>query len=214
MRQAIKFIFAAAALIYPVSSAEAARIYRQIEYYTISGQNAEQLDKALSRQGPYLKSTGNRHPGASRIRFMSDIRLRKVGHYCRVEKADVNVYATISLPRWQQRRTTHVPELAIVWDVLSQDIKRHEESHVIIARAHASEIEYAVRSLRYRRDCRDMQKDIDRIYHKILSRHDKAQIRFDRIEGKTFEKRFMRLLARRLEKVVLIHNGQRYSIRL
>jgi len=214
MRQILKFILAATVLILTVPSVNAAKIYRQYKYYTISGQNAEKLDMALSCQGPYLKSTGNHHPGASHIRFQSDIQLRKTGKYCRVEKANVDVYAKISLPRWKQRRTTKIPELAIIWDVLSQDIKRHEESHVIIARAHASETEYAVRSLVYRRDCQSLQKDIDRIIRRILHQHDESQIRFDYIETKSFGKRFNRLLARRLENIVLIHNRKRYTIRL
>lgn len=209
-----KFIFTAIALMLSATSADAAKMYRQYGYYTISGKNAEQLDEALSRQGPYLKSTGNRHPGASRIRFDPAIKLRKTAKYCRVEKANVDIHAKISLPRWKQRRTTQSLELALIWDVLSQDIKRHEESHVVMARAHASEIEYAVRSLPYRRDCQTLQRDIDKIITRILSRHDREQLRFDRIETKSFNKRFVRLLARRLQKVTLIHNNKRYTIAL
>jgi len=214
MRQILKLIITTTALALTIPSAKAAKIYRQYQYYIISGHNAEQLDVALSRQGPYLKSTGNHHPGAARIQFQSDIKLRNTGKYCRIEKVNVDIHAKISLPRWKQRRTTHIPELAIIWDVLSQDIKRHEESHVVIARAHASEIEYALRSLYSKRDCQSLQKEIDTIVGRILRQHDQAQIRFDRIEAKTFEKRFVRLLVQRLEKIVLIYNNKQYIIRL
>ncbi len=54
--------------------AEAAAIFRKFQYYTINGKTAADLDKALSRSGPFLKKTGQHHPGAAEIRFDAKVR--------------------------------------------------------------------------------------------------------------------------------------------
>lgn len=183
------------------TQADAASIFRQYKYYTINGRTAAQLDKALSRSGPFLKKTGQHHPGAAEIRFDAKVRYgRAPGKACKVQDVYVNVHAKVSLPRWTQRRKAK-PELALVWDTLYQDIRRHEESHIVIARSHASEIERQVRSLNSRADCVTLRADIDKITARIMAAHDKAQQQFDRVETINFEKRFERLLTYRLEKM-------------
>lgn len=183
------------------SQADAASIFRQYKYYTIHGTTAAQLDKALSNKGPFLKKTGQHHPGAAEIRFDAKVRYgRAAGKACKVQDVYVNVHAKIALPRWAQRRRAK-PELALVWDTLSQDIRRHEESHIVIARSHASEMERQIRSLRSRSDCAALRADIDKITQRIMEAHDRAQQRFDRVETKNFENRFERLLTYRLERM-------------
>lgn len=105
------------------------------------------------------------------------------------------------LPRWKQRRKAS-PELALIWDTLYQDIRRHEESHIVIARSHASEMEREIRSLRSRTDCVTLRTDIDKVTERLMAAHDKAQERFDRVETINFERRFERLLTYKLEKMV------------
>ncbi|GAB1581555.1 DUF922 domain-containing Zn-dependent protease [Phyllobacterium phragmitis] len=180
-------------------TADAASIYRSYSYYTVSGKSAADLDKALSSGGHFVKSTGQRHPGAAQIRFDAKARYGSNGKACRVTGVYVNVYAKVFLPRWKQRRTAS-PELAMVWDTLSQDIKRHEESHIVIARSHASEIERQVKALPSRPDCSLLRQDIDKITERVMKEHDAAQKRFDRVETLNFEKRFERLLTYRLER--------------
>ncbi len=75
----------------------------------------------------------------------------------------MNVHAKVSLPRWKQRRKAS-PELALIWDTLLQDIRRHEESHIAIARSHASEMEREIRSLRSRAPIApSLRADIDKV---------------------------------------------------
>lgn len=204
MRLLFKLILAVLPITLIAQSAHAAKIYRQFHYYSVSGNTAAELDRALARNGPYLKSTGSHHPGATRIRFVPDIKLGKTGKYCKVIKANVDVHATISLPHWKQRNSASSTELAIIWDVLSQDIKRHEESHIVIARTHATEIEHRLRTFSYRHDCADLQKDVDKVVSNILADHDREQARFDRVEAVNFEKRFTRLLTYKIEKLVIV----------
>lgn len=180
--------------------AQSASIFRNFHYYTINGKTAADLDKALSRSGPLLKSTGRHHPGAAEIRFDAKVRYgREQGQSCNVTGVYVNVHAKVSLPRWKQRRKAS-PELALIWDTLSADIKRHEESHIVIARSHASEMEREIRALRSRPDCGTLRADIDAVTQRIMTEHDKAQQQFDKVETMNFEKRFERLLTYRMER--------------
>lgn len=182
-------------------SASASKIYRTNQFYTISGNTAVEIDRSLSRLGPFIKTTGSRHLGATNLKFISDIRIEQQGRYCKVVKARIDIQAKILLPRWKQRNTTSSPELALIWDVLYSDIRRHEESHVIIARAHASEIEYALRSLYYRRNCNDLENDVNKVITRIMADHDRAQAYYENVETINFEKRFTRLLDYRLEQI-------------
>lgn len=196
-----KALTVAAMLAFAATAADAATVHRTYSYYSIAGKTAADLDKGLAHGGPLLKSTGNRHPGAAQIRFDAKARYRADGKACRVTGTDVTVYAKIMLPRWKQRRKA-TPELALVWDTLSQDIKRHEESHIVIARTHAGEIERAVRALPSRPDCARLRADINKVTERLMKDHDAAQKKFDYVETLNFEKRFERLLTYRLERML------------
>lgn len=196
-----KVLITASLLFSAVFPAQSASIFRTIEYYNINGKTAADLDYALSNKGPFLKSTGQHHPGAAEIRFDAKVRYGKEnGKKCKVIGVYVNVHGKVFLPRWKQRKRAPF-ELALIWDVLSSDIKRHEESHLVIARVHASEMEQQIANLYSRKDCADLRNDINQVTEKILAKHDKEQQLFDRVETINFEDRFERLLNYRLEQI-------------
>lgn len=202
LRKKVLALVAVLAIVAP--QAEAASIFRDFRYYSVSGRTAADLDKALSRNGPFLKKTGQHHPGAAEIRFDAKVRYgRAPGKACKVQNVYVNVHAKVSLPRWKQRRKA-TPELALIWDTLLQDIRRHEESHIVIARSFASEMERKIRGLRTRSDCASLRAEIDKITATLMEAHDKEQQRFDRVETINFERRFERLLTYRLERGHLV----------
>ncbi len=180
-------------------AANAATVLRKYQYFTLNAHNAAELDRELSRRGPMLAKTGARHPGMTRMRFDSKVKFGSNGKSCQVVDADIVVRATVHLPRWKQRRTAP-RDLAIVWDTLSADIKRHEESHIVIARTAAGDMERQVKALPWRSDCAKMKADIDALTAKLLKKHDADQLRFDRVETVNFEARFERLLTYRIVK--------------
>jgi predicted secreted Zn-dependent protease len=196
-----KALAATVLFAFAATGADAAVVHRTYSYYTISGKTAADLDKGLAHGGPLLKSTGQHHPGAAQIRFDAKARYRSDGKACRVTGVYVNVYAKVMLPRWKQRRKA-TPELALVWDTLAQDIKRHEESHISIAHSHAAAIEREVRALPTRPDCTLLRADINKVTERLMREHDIAQKDFDRVETRNFEKRFERLLTYRLERML------------
>lgn len=182
-----------------IPAANAATVLRKYQYFTLNAHNAAELDKELSRRGPMLTKTGARHPGMTRMRFDSKVKFGSNGKTCQVVDADIVVRATVHLPRWKQRRSAQ-RDLAIVWDTLSADIKRHEESHIVIARTAAGDMERQVKALPWRSDCVKMKADIDALTVKLLKKHDADQVRFDRVETVNFETRFERLLTYRMVK--------------
>jgi predicted secreted Zn-dependent protease len=187
------------ALFCAMPAADAATVLRKYDYFMLNGRTAADLDRELYRRGPVLQKTGQRHPGMTKMRFESRIKYGSDGKNCRVVDADITVHATVYLPRWKQRRTAQA-DLAIIWDTLSADIRRHEESHIGIARTAAGDMERAIKGLSWRNDCARLKTDIDGLTAKLMKQHDLKQIQFDRVEAVNFDSRFERLLVFRLKR--------------
>lgn len=174
-------------------------ISKRISYFSIGGRTAAELDKALSASGPMMKSTGTRHPGATRIKFGGTVTYVSRDR-CAVGSAKVTLNTRIILPRWKHRRQAG-RDLALVWDTLASDIKRHEERHAEIARIHARQMEKALLSLKAEDSCERMQARVAEVSAEEVERHDKDQARFDRTEAANFDRRMIRLLQYRLESL-------------
>ena len=134
------------------------------------------------------------------MKFTTKLGYTESRGYCRVSEAAVTVRAKVILPRWRQRGRAE-QDVRTVWDTLSSDIKRHEEGHVVIAKNHARELERALLALRRQRTCEAVAVEARAMAARILERHDRAQDEFDRIEGINFERRMLRLLRYRLERI-------------
>jgi predicted secreted Zn-dependent protease len=121
------------------------------------------------------------------------------GTYCKVEKAFVSLNLKLTLPNWKNRPRAS-KDMALMWDTLSSDIKRHEERHAIIARNHALELERTLENLPRKKDCKIVQAAAEQTADRILSAHSKAQADFDKVESINFEARLTRLLGFRVQK--------------
>ena len=180
--------------------AQAANVSKSYSYFTITGKTLDEIESQLMTRGPEVKSTGGRHPGATQMEFTTRIGYSEVKGGCAIVSAHVTVKAKGILPRWRQSGKT-AQEVRLIWDTLSADIKRHEESHVVIAKNHARELEQALRAIGKNKTCQAAAAEAKATSERILSRHDRAQAEFDRIEGINFESRIMRLLRYRLERI-------------
>ena len=172
-------------------------VYKTITYFSIGGTTTAELDHELQTRGPEVKTTGTRHPGATRIKFGGDVTYLQKGGTCRVAKARVTVSTHIMLPRWKNRRSAK-PGLALLWDTLSGDIRRHEERHAEIARTHGREMEQALAHLPAESTCHAMQEAVSSLSAMLILSHDRDQARFDRVEAVNFESRMIRLLRGRI----------------
>lgn len=194
-------VVAAVSAPFFMGSAEAETVItKSFSYFPVRGRTAADLDEALSQSGPLLQGTGIRHPGATEMRFGGSVTYADQGTRCTVDSARITLDTKIILPRWTQRRRAEA-DLALIWDTLSGDIKRHEERHAEIARQYARKLESDVKGLRAQPNCQAMEAEVARITESVLAEHDAEQARFDRIEAINFERRMVRLLQYRLEQI-------------
>lgn len=180
--------------------AHAASLSKTYTYFSIGGTTLEEIEKELGRRGPKVNSTGARHPGATRMEFATRVTYRERNGWCSVSQASVTVKANMILPRWNRRKGAD-EDTRFVWDALSSDIRRHEESHVTIAKNHARELEDALKQVRNHRGCDAARKRVEATSARVLEAHDRAQVEFDRIESANFERRLLRLMSNRIERL-------------
>ncbi|TGV59083.1 DUF922 domain-containing protein, partial [Mesorhizobium sp. M00.F.Ca.ET.149.01.1.1] len=112
----------------------------------------DDIEKQLTKNGPEVKSTGSRHPGATQMAFTTRVSYAQTASSCRIANAQVTVKVKVILPEWRRPRKAD-PEVRLFWDTLSADIKRHEERHVEIAKNHARELEDALRATYPQKTC-------------------------------------------------------------
>lgn len=180
--------------------AQAANVVKTYSYFNIGGSTLDEIETQLSNNGPHVKSTGHRHPGATRMAFTTRLGFSENAGSCRIVSAAVTVKAKVILPRWKRPRNADAG-VRLFWDTLSSDIRRHEESHIVIARNHARELEQALLASGSQKNCQAAKAQAKAISDKILAKHDRAQAEFDRIEGINFDSRILRLLQYRIERI-------------
>ncbi len=176
-----------------LQAAAAASISKTYAYFSITGQTAEQLEKSLERRGPRVNGSKAGHPGATELSFAGSVKYREDGGRCRIGSVSYGIKAKVMLPKLGTRIRGN-PDLALYWSTLTRDIKRHEESHVLIAKSYAREVEDTVKALRPMVNCKLLEKKVNATVDRVLAEHDAAQARFDRIEASSFERRMLRLL--------------------
>lgn len=180
--------------------AQAANVVKTYSYFTVGGSTLDQIETQLSKNGPHVKTTGHRHPGATRMAFTTRLGFAENASSCRITSAAVTVKANVILPRWKRPRGADAG-VRLFWDTLSADIKRHEESHIVIARNYGRELEQALLAIGRQKDCDTARARAKVVSETILAKHDRAQVQFDRVEGINFESRLLRLLNYRIEQI-------------
>lgn len=183
-------------IIPTAASAEALSL--SYSYFTIGGATPMEIEAEMGRLGPEIKGSTYRHAGATRMEFSSRIGYRKSADSCRIVSTQVSIKAKVILPRWKRPRGADAAA-RLFWDVLSADIVRHEESHLVIARNHARNLERQLKRLPLQRNCDKLAEQAEALKEKIMAAHDREQQRFDLIEGRTLEKRLVAKLKRHLE---------------
>jgi predicted secreted Zn-dependent protease len=174
-------------------------IHKSVTYFSIGGRTATELDREMMRRGPFSRTTGRRHPGATQIRFNGSATFVRKNGRCVIGGAKVSLSTKLMLPRWTNRRRAN-RQMALIWDTLAADIKRHEERHAEIARTHARDLEKTIMGLSSTWDCPDLKARVSRVSQEAMIAHDKDQLRFDRIESVNFERRMIRLLKYRISQ--------------
>jgi predicted secreted Zn-dependent protease len=189
------------------SVAGAASITKSYSYFSIGGSTLDEIESELATRGPKVQNSGRRHPGVTQMEFRTRIGFGEQGGWCQVVQADVTVKAKVILPKWRRPKRAD-RDVRLIWDTLASDIKRHEESHVVIAKNHARELEQALLAVGRQRSCKQTAEKVKAVTAKVLAKHGEAQDAFDRVEGINFESRLLRLLSYRLERMKTSERGQ------
>lgn len=189
------FLLGSAAL--PATAESLTKTY---SYFSVRGTTLDELEEQLNERGPQVQSTGRRHPGATRMQFNTRLGYAEKSGYCRVTEAKVTVKAKVILPRWGQRGRAE-QDVRLIWDTLSDDIKRHEEQHVAIARKYARDLERKLVRLGRQKSCDIAAEKAKATADKVLAKHDRAQAKFDESESANYEKRLLKLLRQRMKMV-------------
>ena len=195
-----RLVLSALLAVGTIGPASAANVVKTYSYYRIGGKTLDEIETQLAKRGPEVKTTGLRHPGATQMSFSTRIGYAEKLGSCRIDSAVVTVKAKVILPLWRQRRHADA-EVRLFWDTLFADIKRHEDRHVEIAKNHARELEDALKATWSFADCEQAAAKAKEMTVRMLARHEKAQVRFDRVERINFESRILRLLKYRLETI-------------
>ncbi|MBZ9693686.1 MULTISPECIES: DUF922 domain-containing Zn-dependent protease [unclassified Mesorhizobium] len=180
--------------------ANAANLVKTYSYFAIGGRTLEDIEQQLAKHGPQVKSTGSRHPGATQMAFTTRISYASQPGSCRIADAIVTVKVKVILPEWRRPRKADA-DVRLFWDTLSADIKRHEDRHVEIAQNHGRALEDALKAAYPQKDCDAAKAKAAAITAAELAKHDRDQVRFDRVEGANFESRILRLLRYRMERI-------------
>ena len=195
-----RILLAASLLWLAALPASAESLTKTYSYFSVGGTTLDELEEQLNRRGPKVKSTGRRHPGATQMQFNTRLGYTEKRGYCHVTEAKVTVKAKVILPRWRQRDRAD-RDIRLIWDTLSDDIKRHEEQHVVIARKHARQLERTLARLGRQKSCAIADEKAKATADRLLQKHDKAQAKFDRTESANFEKRLLKLMQRRINMI-------------
>jgi predicted secreted Zn-dependent protease len=179
--------------VQPIALHAETSVTKQISYYTIEGKTADELDQALALKGPSTSASDMKHPGITKINFGGDVTFVTTDKSCKIDRINVTLSTKIELPRWKNRRRADA-DLALSWDALSSDIKRHEERHAEIAKQYAKKLDEALGSLGKAKTCAILQEKVTAVTQKIISEHDADQARFDVIEALNFNDRLERII--------------------
>lgn len=178
----------------------AAEVKERTTYFTVRGTTLDELDRDLNRKGPLMTATGVRHPGSTQVKFDGRVTYREsTSGGCQVGKTNIGVHLVKTLPKWTPPRAA-TPETRIVWKTLADDIARHEEDHVKIAKLWLKKMESAVRNLGSSADCAAMEARVNKVTASYLASHEKAQRDFDTLEGREMNMRLRRLLKQNIRE--------------
>ncbi|MEX6505484.1 DUF922 domain-containing protein [Jiella sp. M17.18] len=171
--------------------AKAASIHQTTTYFAVHGATLADIDRDLGSQGPFVLDTGIRHPGATQVQFDGTVTYRHTAYGCEVDQPNLTLNLKIMLPHWTPPADV-APRTVVVWHVLEQDIRRHEETHAAIAKNWLKRLESVLRNLPEERTCATMKAAVGATTKRYLAAHEAAQQNFDRIEAGRVDARLHR----------------------
>ncbi len=153
------------------------RTQLSVAYYSISGDNFDELDQQIALHGPTIKGIG-RALAATNVRMAPDFRFEQTGNACRVAVARISVKAHVVLPRLASQQSLRA-ELAKAWGNLERYAVLHEWVHVAIADSHAIKAEKVIMALPAEENCNSLREKAVAQFRVLMAEHERDQLEFD-----------------------------------
>lgn len=157
---------------------------QEFKYFKVSGKTSQQIFQDFQKQSP-IKAKGKYDAtlGVAAIKLIPEVELETREKRCHIANARVTADVVIHLPEWvNYKNAGNAAKLG--WDILFEDIKKHELEHANIAREYAARIEKKMLKQRARANCEALEASLKQVSSNLIVRHDSAQRRFDRKEYK------------------------------
>lgn len=145
-------------------------------YYDVIGSTADEMARSIREQRPRRGDgwTVAQTEWSARV----EVRQSQELYGCRIERARINLFFVVTLPRW--RPGTAVPEeLRRQWDDFLAAVVAHEEKHKQITTIQAREFAKSLGELRLR-SCSGVQEAVDDVQQRFVGRAQQLNDGFDR----------------------------------
>lgn len=187
----MKLGLAAAMVFVLAGAAEAAPKYTtKYTYYTINGNSAADLYKAMLRRGPHVN--GAKAYASTAATSKQEGKLLQ-GKSCKIVDYRFTINFTINLPKLNSERALTGATRAR-WQAFAGFLKSHEETHRSIWLDCARELEGKVRAIRAG-DCKTADRAADKIWDSIRASCNRRHDAFDAAEQRRLVKHpFVRLV--------------------
>ncbi len=149
-------------------------------YYEVSGATGKALDRSIASNGPMR---GHAFAATQLTIIPVAIVPVETEEGCRVRSAKFRVKADITMPRWTNRQGAS-RDLQDGFDMFADYARLHENVHVKIGEAAASEMETSVLEIPPQKSCDRLTTKVKAVISDVQARHHKAQLAFDAAEDK------------------------------
>ncbi len=157
------------------------------QFYTVSGDTAEEIDADLRRQGPLR---GHALAVAAISFAPVSVQQALTPDGCVFREAIFKVNAEITLPRWRERNQSRDPELRQAWDSLADYARAHEAFHVEIAEKYARLLGSRIEALPAEPTCEELDDRAATVVRSVGRAHNEEQLAFDAAEAERLNRLF------------------------
>lgn len=152
----------------------------EYKYFEIAGTSIEALWYDINKKGP-KSNKGVGHAGYTSFGFDNFVGIIPKDGQCQITSINFHLTSTVQLPKWTDEHKSD-REMQIYWQAFSNDVKRHEDQHVEIARQSILDLEQKLLKLRAQKSCKPLKRKIRNTINASARSRDRAQNTFERKE--------------------------------
>ncbi len=168
----------------PTSSVARIVLKEKTKYYSVSGNNGQEIFSNMLEKGPKIKGRSGHFLAITEIEYdIQNFKMDVVDGRCVTRNFDLIVRAGYTYPKWRgSNKAKSATRKA--WKRFSREVVWHEKQHVNIAMDIAKEMEKVLRTTKGRasRNCNDISWKIGLKARRIGTKHNRLQKRFDRTD--------------------------------